>query len=250
MTGLEKAGWTIGCLKCRAMQEGDLTKGTLGHSAKCKVRIQEILAEDEGFEHKMAKAEARKNKYCEDVNAARTAAPPAATSSSSDSPVERPAPPPEHLDPDMDNEEAEFEIPVIPKRGRSEDDDEEPQVKRTQTTPTPTQASSVGEKRRREDDDQGDDVRMNRVDEDGDNVMNLKDDEHLDLQASISAKGGEDSGRKYSTYDVAEIFSPPRTAARARARGLKGGWSMGDKVKCPVTGRIWDLLNPGDQRAA
>ena len=31
-----------------------------------------------------------------------------------------------------------------------------------------------------------------------------------------------------SIHDVAEIFSPPRTRHRARARGFGGGWSLDD----------------------
>ena len=219
---LEKTGWTIGCPKCRAMQEGDTTKGTVGHSAKCKARIKDILAEDEDFKRKMAKEDARMNKYCEEDHIARTATAAAGAGSSSDRPDEPPAPPPAHPATTMDTEDAEMEIPVILEKERSEDEGEEAQVERPPPANLPTQVPAGGEKRRREDDDQGDDDRMNRVDDDGDDMighfsrklvksitdimvrkprtheemiqrdmMNLKDDEPLDLQASISAKGGE-----------------------------------------------------------
>ena len=47
------------------MQEGRST--TAGHSAKCRAVIQVILADDVAFQEQMAKAEERKNRYCEDV---------------------------------------------------------------------------------------------------------------------------------------------------------------------------------------
>ena len=61
------------------------------------------------------------------------------------------------------------------------------------------------------------------------------------------------SGRKKnrcSTYDVVELFSSPQVTARARQRGLRGGWSLSKTVVDPITGRNWDLLNPKDVKAA
>ena len=56
-------------------------------------------------------------------------------------------------------------------------------------------------------------------------MMNLKDNEPLDLQLSISAKGGEI--RKHSTYDVAEIFSPlgSRRGPEQGASREDGAWT-------------------------
>ena len=34
-------------------------------------------------------------------------------------------------------------------------------------------------------------------------------------------------------YDICEVFSPPRTSARARARNLRGGWSLDIDHVCP-----------------
>ena len=47
------------------MQEGRTT--TAGHGAKCRATIQVILADDIIVQQKMAQAEDRKNKYCEDM---------------------------------------------------------------------------------------------------------------------------------------------------------------------------------------
>ena len=44
-----------------------------------------------------------------------------------------------------------------------------------------------------------------------------------------------------SVCDVAEIFSPPTICRRARARGLRGGWSLDNGAVCPLTGKTWDL---------
>ena len=40
--------------------------------------------------------------------------------------------------------------------------------------------------------------------------------------------------------DVAEIYSPPRIAARAKNRGLKGGWGL-DLTTKDERGRAWDF---------
>eukprot|EP00974_Lingulodinium_polyedra_P014705 1423496-Lingulodinium_polyedra.AAC.1 len=55
--------------------------------------------------------------------------------------------------------------------------------------------------------------------------------------------------KKESVYDIAEIFSPPRTAARARRRGMRGGWSLDVAVADEITGRSWDLATEVDIKA-
>ena len=35
----------------------------------------------------------------------------------------------------------------------------------------------------------------------------------------------------------ARIFSPPKICLRARARGLRGGWSLDNGAMCPVTSK-------------
>ena len=56
--------------------------------------------------------------------------------------------------------------------------------------------------------------------------------------------------RGVSHCDVAEVFSPPRTAARARERGLKGGWSLDKDYVDPWTGKTWDLTDEKAKEAA
>ena len=50
--------------------------------------------------------------------------------------------------------------------------------------------------------------------------------------------------------DIAEIFSPPRVAERARRRGLNGGWSLDVAAVDPTTGRTWDLRDPNVVKSA
>jgi len=75
--------------------------------------------------------------------------------------------------------------------------------------------------------------------------------ETLEMEEPVSIPGGSS---RYAgndrTVDVAEFFSPPRCASRARARKMVGGWSMDISHIDPHTGRKWDLANPKDVQAA
>ena len=58
---LTKAGgWTPGCRKCKALKEGNQSQTNLAHSAECRARVAEILADDVEFRTKMKRAEERK----------------------------------------------------------------------------------------------------------------------------------------------------------------------------------------------
>ena len=58
---LSKAGrWTQGCRKCRSVKKGDHSRTNLAHSAECRARVAEILADDVGIQTKMGKAAERK----------------------------------------------------------------------------------------------------------------------------------------------------------------------------------------------
>lgn len=47
---------------------------------------------------------------------------------------------------------------------------------------------------------------------------------------------------------VCEVFSPPRMCAIAKVKGLRGGWPVDIASRDPVTGRIFDLRKPKDQK--
>ena len=58
---LTKAGgWTPGCRKCKALKKGDHSSTDLAHSADCRARVVEILADDIAFRTRMKKAMGRK----------------------------------------------------------------------------------------------------------------------------------------------------------------------------------------------
>ena len=137
-----------------------------------------------------------------------------------------------------------------------------------QTGGSSSSSSGSGAKRRPEEELSPVEVKAPKVDPDGDVDISVlvkrrprtleeqvKEDlaNLVDMSWARAPEGGEQRmkhGSKESVYDVAEIFSPTRTAERARRRGLRGGWSLDNNVRCPVTGRTWDLLNPKDQQAA
>ena len=50
-----------------------------------------------------------------------------------------------------------------------------------------------------------------------------------------------------SSYDICEMFSPPRIARWAKRQGLVGGWSLDLSSACPVTGRAWDCRKEEDR---
>ena len=48
-------------------------------------------------------------------------------------------------------------------------------------------------------------------------------------------------------YDLVELFSLPRIAERARARGIRGGWSLDKSCVDPMTGQKWNLSDRATQ---
>ena len=85
-----------------------------------------------------------------------------------------------------------------------------------------------------------------KIDGEGDAVMHMNLPALTDeYQFCFSEKGENGTElrqtRGQSNCDVAEIFSPPTIGKRARARGLRGGWSLDSGALCPLTGKTWDL---------
>ena len=94
-----------------------------------------------------------------------------------------------------------------------------------------------------------------KIDGEGDAVMHMNLPALTDeYQFCFSAKGCEwtelRQTRGQPIYDVAEIFSPPTICRRARARGLRGGWSLDRGALCPLTGKTWDLSRETEQKEA
>ncbi len=46
-----------------------------------------------------------------------------------------------------------------------------------------------------------------------------------------------------SKCNIAELFSPPRMTEMTETFGLKGGWSVDDRIEDPITKRTYDLRN-------
>lgn len=63
-------------------------------------------------------------------------------------------------------------------------------------------------------------------------------------------KKGRNASSRKGKYDVCELFSQPRVCARARARGLRGGWSLDLNHADSITGGKWDLSLERDQEKA
>ena len=256
------------------MKEGDHSRTNLAHSADCRARVAEILADDIAFRTKMRKAVERKE------GARRTMEPfpkvPVGGSTSSGcAPVGLTAHPSPQSD-DVVMDSADIEIPLsspanapIPppisvtgtKRSRDDEDLEDEQVAKVPAI------TSVGLKRGRSDSSSSSSSSSSstseqedqKIDREGDAVMHMNTfpEQHLtkEYKSSISTKAGkrdvhEKDRRDQSVCDVVEIFSPPRVCRRARSRGLRGGWSLDDSATCPVTGKTWDLLNSQEQKRA
>ena len=60
---LDKFGFTEGCSKCRAVENGDETQPTLAHSKACRDRIEAKLREDPVLKRKIEKADARRDHF-------------------------------------------------------------------------------------------------------------------------------------------------------------------------------------------
>ena len=59
----EKFGWTPGCSKCEAMDTGDQSKPTLGHSIACRLRMEGQLRTDSVLHKKLDGARLRQEEY-------------------------------------------------------------------------------------------------------------------------------------------------------------------------------------------
>jgi hypothetical protein len=58
---VKKFGYSAGCLKCRALERGDGTSVTIGHSAKCRERLEARMQDDPIFKERLERAETRIN---------------------------------------------------------------------------------------------------------------------------------------------------------------------------------------------
>ena len=111
---------------------------------------------------------------------------------------------------------------------------------------TGASSSSKTRGKRKHEGDEGDEAR-------GDDPANPEDNQEM---GSVEVYGlGErkagDGKRKgqihQGKYDLCELFSPPRVAEAARARGIRGGWSLDKLHEDPITGQCWILSDKAIQ---
>ena len=268
-----KVGYTKGCPKCTDLRNGTQELTRRGHSVECRKRIEEELRNDEELRKDVEKAEKRKDEYLskqieQEVGAdekrrkvekpseevpGETPLTGGASGSGSEvvvtQPVDVPVPDDEG---DIELEDAEGNIseePMGTKRAREEGDDggedQPPAICR--------QLPALEEKRKREEDAEREEERgksARKTEREGyalDLEKLRQQTETLDI-LGLSEKQWRTQG--VSQVDVAELFSPPRTAERARQRGLKGGWSLDKEVVDPWTGKTWDLSGERAREAA
>jgi len=270
---LGRVGYTKNCPKCHDLASGERSLTSRGHSAECRKRVEEELLNDKDMRKDVEKAEKRKDEYLskrveaevsvedkrrktEEVVNDETVNPHEGTSSSSSSGQQETVKP-EDVPVSEDDEDIELEDVGSDtgegsgerKRGREEGDDggeDQPPAICRQLPPE-------DDKRKRDDEDMNDEAKGKAARRTEREAYSL-DMERLRRQADtldilgLSEKQWRTRG--ISQVDVAEIFSPPRTAERARQRGLRGGWSLDKDYEDPWTGRAWNLTNEKEKEAA
>ena len=264
---LGKAGFTTGCPKCNALQRGGGESVSLAHSPACRKRVEDVVRKDEKMKDAVERAEQRRNEYLsrsveakdkedakrrkkEQVAPGEEETPGAGTSSSSSSgqAIVTPERPNAHVEEDVELEEVTTaEVEEGNKRKREETGGEaiegEPAAVYRQLPP-------VDDKRKREAEDEGE-RKSQRKTERGEyerDMQMLADSRESCDFVMLTEKQVRCRGE--SECDFAEVFSPPRTTARARQRGLRGGWSLDVNHEDPWTGRKWDLRDEKCKEAA
>jgi hypothetical protein len=58
---VQKYGYTAGCPKCRSLERGEGANVAIGHSAKCRARLEERMQEDPLYKERLERAETRIN---------------------------------------------------------------------------------------------------------------------------------------------------------------------------------------------
>ena len=239
---LDKVGYTgAGCAKCRAMLAGDEDQPR-GHSAVCRARVYKAIRADEELQGDMQRADERRERYqkrkAEDEAEREKTAGPGPQEQAGDEIIA------ENVQDDGGNANGEAAMEDIA------------------TTPTESSSSSSGQpssssgserKRQREGEDEEEAQRptaYQQVEHQAEDSDATEDRNMLEWRPRGDALGNVEgkSGNKHEEFDVCEAFSRPRTAARARERGMKGGWSLDLNFVDPYTGRKWDLSDDTDQR--
>ena len=270
---IARAGYTPGCPKCRDMHD-DVLNIASRHNARCRKRVEEFLKGDEEFEEIKRRVEERVSRYQEEqthqgveTRPADAASEPSGTNdpflkpSSSESSSQSQ---PQHQPPQSSKREhqplSEEPFPkrqntaqspldanaAAPQRKRKFEHDHEPHWQRNCGRPVDAVSRPVAS----ESEDETRNPWQRNCGRPLDAVSRPVAGGEADLHAFQNNCSSSRLMGKESWYDVAEIFSPPRTTARAARHGLTRGWSLDLDHMCPVTGRKWDLTDVTDIRRA
>ena len=257
---IEKAGGpTEGCLKCRAMKTG--TETTRAHTAACRKRIKETLAEDESFREMKRRAEDRANQYHGEKLEAEAENPAAEEAELSDDQDEIPIPSRakrDNGDLNTDGEDTPIDVPACAASNENHNGAKRHKAERGADSSSSDNIPQ-GNKRDRDDGEDREDLNSKRHEselEKQEREMKLLERESREgellseLKDELYRSRNSSSGNHRPLYDVCEIFSAPRVTARARRRNLRAGWTMDIDTVDPVTGRSWDLTVPGEKKRA
>ena len=275
---LDKFKYSTGCPKCAAMQRGQTTDTvSLGHSAACRKRLEEEMMKDENAKKEVIKASERKDGYLsrkvedytkeEDAKKRRTGEDETQGASSSSSGGQTHVPRAEEVQVPDDDGDLELEDAEagggIEKRKRDEGDDggedapaavyrQLPAAVEPPVGPPPLRPWMRNVSRARESDQTQEGAekgpRLTEREAYARDLQRLRDQSEQPSMMGLTEKQWRNQG--VSECDFAEIFSPPRTAERARMRGLKGGWSLDSHHIDPWSGKTWDLSQTKVQEAA
>ena len=58
---VERYGFMAGCPKCRSLERGEAGNTTIGHSAKCRERLEDLMKKDPVYKERLDRAETRIN---------------------------------------------------------------------------------------------------------------------------------------------------------------------------------------------
>ena len=257
---LEKFGYTLGCAKCRMLQEGDGNHPARGHNDNCRKRIEAALRSDPELSERLDRAEARQTEYlAKQVEAGNDpgsvdapaeghvptrVSPPAASAT----PTPRSWAPWNPSRPDVEQEApreslVDGEEPCA-KRRREDVLDEMPLPSAGEGAPAPDEDASPTHVRATTQDSTDAEAKRSRTVAheagDGEDPESPVDGPPMVGAVLTSSLSKVDRRGK---YDVCEVFSPPRMVPVARESGLRGGWSLDIRHVDGKTSRTWDLAS-------
>ena len=263
---LDRVGFSDGCAKCTAIRIGDDSKSNFAHSKACRLRIERRMAEDPFMKVRLDDAVRRQDEYLErrveagDLDAKRRKR--AAEEAEASEPAEaaaaaEPAPPTPPAPAEGGRSRAASTVTCM--------SDVRPASTVTCATdvavdapvpaasdPASSSAGPVGQKRGREDDDEGDaertrEDRTEDPDDPKDDEMGCIDVPEVLMLGQKRKNKPLSSAWKEGIYDIVELFSQPRVTKVATEMGLRGGWSCDVNHKDPITNRSYDLSSTEDQ---